>query len=116
MKIYSKLFAIILCFTLIFSVSSLFFGVAAEAAPSEDNDAASDDTAAADTNGETEEKKENFFEAFASMFKSFHPNGFVEQLSVMGIGMLGIFIIIGIIIIATVVINKAFSAKAKKED
>ena len=121
MKIYSKLFAIILSFVLIFSVSSLFFGVAAESAPGEGNDAASDDNAA-DTNDETtgeektEEKEENFFEAFASMFKSFHPQGFVEQLGVMGIGMLGIFIIIGIIIVATVIINKAFSAKVKKED
>ena len=65
---------------------------------------------------EETKKEENFFEAFASMFKSFHPMGFVNHLSYMGIGMLGIFIIIGIIIVATVVINKAFSARTKKED
>ena len=50
------------------------------------------------------------------MFKEFHPMGFVENLRFMGIGMLGIFIIIGIIIVATVVINKAFSGREKKEE
>lgn len=119
MKIYSKIFAIILCMALVFSVSSMLFGVVAEAAPSEDNDTVSGETSE-DTKDETTEeetkKEENFFEAFASMFKSFHPMGFVNHLSYMGIGMLGIFIIIGIIIVATIIINKVFSARAKKED
>ncbi|MBE6607702.1 MAG: hypothetical protein E7633_04010 [Ruminococcaceae bacterium] len=118
MKNYSKIFAIILCLTLIFSVSSLFFGVSAESAP--EGGADSDTTVGENTEDAPEapekEEKENFFEAFASMFKEFHPMGFVENLRFMGIGMLGIFIIIGIIIVATVVINKAFSGVAKKED
>ena len=42
--------------------------------------------------------------------------GFVENLRFMGIGMLGIFIIIGIIIVATVIINKVFSGKEKQEE
>ena len=118
MKIYSKIFAIILCLTLVFSVSTLFFGVSAE---TESYDTASDTTVgenAEDTPEavEKEEKKENFFEAFASMFKEFHPMGFVNNLRFMGIGMLGIFIIIGIIIVATVIINKAFSDKPKKAE
>ena len=50
------------------------------------------------------------------MFKEFHPMGFVNNLRFMGIGMLGIFIIIGIIIVATVIINKAFSDKPKKAE
>ncbi len=36
----------------------------------------------------------------------FEPMNFVTNLSTMGIGMLGIFIVIGIIIGATVLINK----------
>ena len=118
MKIFSKLLAIILCLTLVFSVSTLFFGVSAEAQGEEGNvekeDVAKDENA--DVGEEKEENKENFFEAFASMFKEFHPIGFVENLRFMGIGMLGIFIIIGIIILATVIINKVFSGKEKKEE
>ncbi|MBQ4155224.1 MAG: oxaloacetate decarboxylase [Clostridia bacterium] len=36
----------------------------------------------------------------------FNPDAFVTNLKYMGIGMLGVFIIIGIIIIATYAINK----------
>ena len=36
----------------------------------------------------------------------FNPEAFVTNLKYMGIGMLGVFIIIGIIIIATYAINK----------
>lgn len=118
MKIFSKLLAIILCLTLVFSVSTLFFGVSAETQGEEGNvekeDVSKDENA--DVGEEKEENKENFFEAFASMFKEFHPIGFVENLRFMGIGMLGIFIIIGIIILATVIINKVFSHKEKKEE
>ncbi len=36
----------------------------------------------------------------------FHPEGFIENLKYMGIGMLGVFIIVGIIIAATSIISK----------
>ena len=36
----------------------------------------------------------------------FQPEAFISNLKYMGIGMLGVFIIIGIIIIATYAINK----------
>ena len=42
---------------------------------------------------------------------NFIPMNFVKNLSYMGIGMLIIFIIIGIIILATILINKIFSKK-----
>ena len=48
-------------------------------------------------------------EAAASL--SFNPMNFVENLKYMGIGMLTIFIVIGVIILATMVINKVFSKK-----
>ena len=37
----------------------------------------------------------------------FNPMNFVTNLKYMGTGMLGIFVVIGIIIVATIVINKA---------
>ena len=43
----------------------------------------------------------------------FHPEGFVENLNYMGAGMLGVFIIVGIIIAATMAIGK-FTAKSDK--
>ena len=39
----------------------------------------------------------------------FNPMGFVEQLSKMGIGMLVIFVVIGLIILTTMLINWLFS-------
>ena len=44
----------------------------------------------------------------------FEPLNFVKNLKYMGLGMLGIFIVIGVIIIATALLNKVF--KEKKED
>jgi hypothetical protein len=44
----------------------------------------------------------------------FEPLNFVKNLKYMGLGMLGIFIVIGVIIIATALLNKLF--KEKKED
>ncbi len=41
----------------------------------------------------------------------FEPMNFVENLSYMGKGMLGILIVMGAIIITTVVLNKIFSKK-----
>ncbi|MBQ2766388.1 MAG: hypothetical protein IJF48_05325 [Clostridia bacterium] len=45
----------------------------------------------------------------------FEPMNFVKNLSYMGIGMLGIFIVIGLIMIVTFVLNKLFSGN-KKDD
>ncbi len=45
------------------------------------------------------------------ILNSFNPQGFVEMLPKMGIGMLVIFILIGVIILATLAINAIFSKK-----
>ena len=42
----------------------------------------------------------------------FNPMNFITNLKWMGIGMLGVFIIIAIIIVATIVINAATSGKS----
>ena len=46
---------------------------------------------------------------------NFNPMGFVENLKYMGIGMLGVFIIVGIIIISTYAIGK-IAAKMPQND
>jgi Na+-transporting methylmalonyl-CoA/oxaloacetate decarboxylase gamma subunit len=44
----------------------------------------------------------------------FTPGNFVSNLYYMGVGMVGIFLVIGIIVLATVLLNRAFSGKAKE--
>ena len=42
----------------------------------------------------------------------FNPMAFVENLKYMGVGMLGIFIVIGVIVLSVVVLNKATAPKS----
>lgn len=44
---------------------------------------------------------------------NFNPMGFVENLKYMGVGMLGVFIIVGIIIGATYIIGKVANMSSK---
>ncbi len=46
-----------------------------------------------------------------SIFSTFNPMAFVENLKYMLSGMIAIFIVIGIIILITVILNKIFSKK-----
>lgn len=41
----------------------------------------------------------------------FNPKGFIDMLGYMGKGMLVIFVLIGVIILVTLLINKVFSKK-----
>ncbi len=41
----------------------------------------------------------------------FNPQNFITNLSYMGTGMLAILIVMGVIILATVILNKVFSDK-----
>ena len=50
----------------------------------------------------------NFLSETAMDF-TFNPMAFVENLQYMGIGMLVIFVVIGIIAVSTALINKIFS-------
>ncbi|MBQ8302166.1 MAG: hypothetical protein IJX97_01285 [Clostridia bacterium] len=47
---------------------------------------------------------------------NFNPMGFVDNLKYMGIGMLGVFIIVGIIIAATYIIGAVCSSASKGSD
>ena len=49
--------------------------------------------------------------ALKSIFSTFKPMAFVDNLKYMLSGMIAIFIVIGIIIIITVILNKIFSKK-----
>jgi len=44
----------------------------------------------------------------------FEPMNFVNNLRYMGAGMLGIFVVIGLIVVTTVVLNKASAGKKSK--
>ena len=46
----------------------------------------------------------------------FRPMAFVENLNIMGVGMLGIFIVIGAIILSVVVLGKITAPKPEKKD
>lgn len=46
----------------------------------------------------------------------FIPMNFIQNLKYMGIGMLGIFVVIGIIAITTIILNKICSKKSQKND
>ncbi len=46
----------------------------------------------------------------------FNPAAFVKNLSYMGVGMIGIFAVIGVIILSVVVLNKVTAPKKNKTD
>lgn len=48
---------------------------------------------------------------FQEMIDNFNPMNFVQNVGYMGAGMLGIFVVIGLIIITTVILNKATAPK-----
>ena len=47
---------------------------------------------------------------------NFEPMNFVNNLSYMGLGMLGIFIVMGVIIAVTTVLDKAASKKSGEDE
>lgn len=51
------------------------------------------------------------FNNLLSIFSDFNPMAFVDNLKYMLSGMIAIFIVIGVIIIITVVLNKIFSKR-----
>ena len=55
-------------------------------------------------------------EVIAEKKMQFEPMAFVENLNIMGVGMLGIFIVIAAIIISVFVLNKLTSPKPTNKD
>lgn len=49
------------------------------------------------------------------MLLNFNPGAFIENLGYMVTGMISIFIVIGIIILVTVLLNRIFSKNNKKK-
>ena len=49
----------------------------------------------------------------SSLIENFDPMRFLENLSYMGVGMLGIFIVMGTLIVGTALLNKVTSRKKK---
>ena len=52
---------------------------------------------------------------FQEMIDNFNPMNFVNNMGYMGAGMLGIFIVIGLIVITTAVLNAVTAPKKDKE-
>jgi hypothetical protein len=46
----------------------------------------------------------------------FEPMNFIKNLGYMGTGMLGIFIVIGLIVVATMILNRVDSTPKQKKD
>ena len=53
----------------------------------------------------------NFFASNAAPMLTFEPLNFLNMLGYMGKGMLVIFVLIGVIVLVTLLINKIFSKK-----
>ena len=51
----------------------------------------------------------------AANLLKFNPTAFLDNSKYMLVGMISIFIVIGVIIISSVVLNKIFSGKGKKD-
>ncbi len=51
----------------------------------------------------------------AEIFTNAQPERFIENLKYMGIGMLGIFIVIGVIVVLTMLLNSATTKKNNKQ-
>lgn len=49
--------------------------------------------------------------SFLGGLMEFHPESFVDSLQYLIVGMISIFLVIGVIIIITVLLNKIFSGK-----
>ena len=53
----------------------------------------------------------NYFNLAKSIFSDFNPMAFVDNLKYMLSGMIAIFIVIGIIVLITIILNSIFSKK-----
>ena len=56
------------------------------------------------------------FTALANKEIVFNPMNFVNNLVYLVVGLIGIFIVIGLIVIATVILNRLPDGKSKKDD
>jgi hypothetical protein len=96
-----KLMAILLMITLLTCLFTCF--VSASPAPTDDTAGESEVGGVQDP--DNAEVKQEF---------KFEPANFISNLYYMGVGMVGIFLVIGIIILCTVGLNRIFSGKAKE--
>ena len=56
------------------------------------------------------------FTALANKEFVFNPMNFVNNLVYLVVGLIGIFIVIGLIVVATVILNRLPDGKSKKDD
>ncbi len=106
MKITKKVFALILALLLIGTMTLLPLSATAP-----ESDAPADETIGEESSDVQAPEEEDKEEAPGITFQ---PKKFIESLKYMGTGMIGIFLVIAIIIVATVILNRVFSGKAKE--
>ncbi len=100
--------ALLVLLSVIFAVSALIPAVAAEELPAADGAEIVDDVLSAEEGSEeTSEAAEN---------SGFQPMNFVRNLQYMGSGMLCIIIVMGVLIGATILLNKITKPKDEKKD
>ena len=63
--------------------------------------------------GETAAENQGWLEMIKEMIENADPMRFIESLPYMGVGMLGIFLVMGILIVGTALLNKITNMKSK---
>ena len=63
--------------------------------------------------GETAAENQGWLEMIKEMIENADPMRFIESLPYMGVGMLGIFLVMGILIVGTALLNKITNLKSK---
>ena len=115
-----KLFAVLMTLLLILSLPVLAMAEETGTAPETSSDTAAEEVTAAPEETEdpaeevTEPEGETEAETAYKMNFGFYPATLLETLPVMGMGMLGIFLVTCVIVLAVVVLSKI--GKEKEED
>ena len=104
-----KLFAILLTLCLVFSLPLFVMAEETTTAPE-----TVEETTSAETEAPTESETETEAETEYKMNFGFYPETLLETLPVMGMGMLGIFVVTCVIVLAVVVLSKV--GKDKNEE
>ena len=81
-----------------------------------DNTQAENNTQTGDNTQTENNTQEGSESTESSIALDFHPQGFLDQLPTMGIGMLGIGIVMMILIVSTTILNRITAPKKKKEE
>lgn len=109
-----KLFAVLLTLCLVFSLPLFVMAEEATTAPETVEETAPTETDPAPIETESATENETEAETEYQMNLGFHPETLLDTLPVMGMGMLGIFLVTCVIVLAVLVLSK-LGGKNKEE-